>query len=116
MLSEGRAGDGHSAHLMLGSLMPGSIFLAYRAYDADKLRKAIARKGAFAKVSPMPQRPAAQPSAIPLPATQSGRRLLQQDQALPSHRTRYDKRHDNVLASVQLAAIRIGLRHKGTVT
>ena len=63
MLSEGRAGDGHSAHLMLGSLMPGSIFLAYRAYDADKLRKAIARKGAFAKVSPMPQRPAAQPSA-----------------------------------------------------
>ena len=35
ILSEGQAYDGHSAHLMLDSLTPGSILLADRAYDAD---------------------------------------------------------------------------------
>jgi len=56
ILSEGQAYDGHSAHLMLDSLTPGSILLADRAYDADKLRAAIAGKGAFANIPPMPQR------------------------------------------------------------
>ena len=55
-LSEGQAYDGHSAHLMLDSLAPGSILLADRAYDADKLRAAVASKGAFANIPPMPQR------------------------------------------------------------
>lgn len=56
VLSEGQAYDGHSAHLMRDSLTPGSILLADRAYDANKLRTAIADKGAFANISPMPQR------------------------------------------------------------
>jgi transposase len=53
-LSEGQAYDGHSAPALLDSLAPGSILLADRAYDADKLRKAIASKGAFANIPPMP--------------------------------------------------------------
>jgi len=56
ILSEGQAYDGHSAHVLLDSLMPGSILLADRAYDADKLRAAIAAKGALANIPPMPQR------------------------------------------------------------
>ena len=52
ILSEGQAYDGHSARLMLDSLTPGSILLADRAYDADKLRAAIAGKGAFANIPP----------------------------------------------------------------
>ena len=56
VLSEGQAYDGHSAHLMLDTLEPGSILLADRAYDADKLREAIASKGALANIPSMPQR------------------------------------------------------------
>jgi hypothetical protein len=44
---------GDSAHLMLDTLTPGSILLADRAYVADKLRAAIASKGAFANIPPM---------------------------------------------------------------
>src|SRR3546814_18079092 len=56
VLSEGQAYDGHSAYAMLDSLTPGSVLLADRAYDADKLRAAVAGKGAFANIPPMPQR------------------------------------------------------------
>ena len=59
VLSEGQAYDGHSAQLMLDRLTPGSILLADRAYDADKLRAAIADKGAFANIPPLPRRPSA---------------------------------------------------------
>jgi len=41
---------------MLDSLKPGSILLADRAYDADKLRAAIAAKGAWTNIPAMPQR------------------------------------------------------------
>ena len=44
-LGAGQAYDGHSAFDRLDSLKPGSILLADRAYDADKLRAAIAAKG-----------------------------------------------------------------------
>ena len=56
VLSEGQAYDGRSAYLMLDSLTSGSVLLADRAYDADKLRAAIADKGALANIPPMPQR------------------------------------------------------------
>jgi transposase len=36
--------------------MTGVILLADRAYDADKLRTAVARKGAFGNILPIPQR------------------------------------------------------------
>lgn len=52
----GQAYDGLSAHLTLDSLTPGSIPLADRAYDADKLRAVIAGRGAFANIPPMLQR------------------------------------------------------------
>ena len=55
-LGAGQAYDGHSAFDMLDSLKPGSILLADRAYDADKLRAAIAAKGAWANIPAMPQR------------------------------------------------------------
>lgn len=117
VLSEGQAYDGHSAHLMLDSLTPGSVLLADRAYDADKLRAAIADKGALANIPPMPQR-------VQRPAFSSFlyryRNLIEHFFNKLKHfravATRYDKRDDNFLASVQLASIRIWLRHNESVT
>jgi transposase len=83
-LSEGQAYDGHSAQALLDSLAPGSILLADRAYDADKLRQAIASKGAFANIPPMPQR-TRRPAFSPF-LYQPHRALLQQTQTLQSHR------------------------------
>ena len=115
-LSEGQAYDGHSAHLMLDSLAPGSILLADRAYDADKLRKAIANKGAFANIPPMPQR--RRRSAFS-PFLYRYRNLIERFFNKLKHfravATRYDKRDDNFLASIQLASIRIWLRFNESV-
>ena len=116
-LSEGQAYDGHSAHLMLDSLAPGSILLADRAYDADKLRAAIAGKGAFANIPPMPQRTR---RAAFSPFLYRYRNLVERFFNKLKHfravATRYDKRDDNFLASVQLASIRIWLRANESVT
>lgn len=117
VLSEGQAYDGHSAYAMLDSLTPGSILLADRAYDADKLRAAIAGKGAFANIPPMPQRVR---RAAFSPLLYRYRNLIERFFNKLKHfraiATRYDKRDDNFLASVQLASIRIWLRHNESVT
>ncbi len=117
VLSEGQAWDGHSAQRMLGSLTPGSIFLADRAYDADKLRQAIASKGAFANIPPMPQR--TRRSAFS-PFLYRQRNLIERFFNKLKHfravATRYDKRDDNFLASIQLASLRIWMRFNESVT
>lgn len=116
-LSEGQAYDGHSAHLMLDTLTPGSILLADRAYDAKRLRAAVADKGAFANIALMPGR-----TRLPAfsPFLYRYRNLVERFFNKLKHfravATRYDKRDDNFLASVQLASIRIWLRHNESVT
>ena len=52
VLSEGQAYDGHSAHLMLDTLEPGSILLADRAYDADSLCDLIVEQGGEPVIPP----------------------------------------------------------------
>ncbi len=114
VLSEGQAYDGHRAHLMLDSLTPGSILLADRAYDADKLRAA---KGAFANIPPMPQR-VRRPAFSPFLYRYRNlvERFFNKLKHFRAIATRYDKRDDNFLASIQLASIRIWLRHNESVT
>src|SRR3546814_15366267 len=55
-LSEGQAHDGKSAADMLDALGGGQILLADRAYDRDALRAAIAPRGAWANITPLPPR------------------------------------------------------------
>ena len=117
ILSEGQAYDGHSAHLMLDSLTPGSILLADRAYDADKLRAAIAGKGAFANIPPMPQR--VRRSAFS-PFLYRYRNLIERFfNKIKYYRriaTRYDKLGSTFLAMTKLACIRLRLRHYESTT
>jgi transposase len=96
---------------MLGSIGPGDILLADRAYDSDALRQTLADRGAWANVKPMPNR-------VNVPAF-SGflyrcRNLVERFFNKLKHfrgvATRYDKRADNYLAGVKLASARIWMR------
>jgi len=93
------------------------VLLADRAYDADNLRKEIAARGAWANIPPMPQR-----KVKPLfnKFLYRYRNLVERFFSKLKHFravvTRYDKRDDNFLASVQLASIRIWLRFNESVT
>jgi transposase len=116
-LTEGQAHDGRSADDMLGGLGEGCVLLADRAYDSDAMRAALAARGAWACVKPMPNR-----KNIPAfsPFLYRYRNLVERFFNKLKHfraiATRYDKRDDNFLASVQLASIRIWLRHNESVT
>jgi len=116
-LTEGQAHDGRSADDMLHGLGEGCVLLADRAYDSDAMRAALAARGAWACVKPMPNR-----KHVPAfsPFLYRYRNLVERFFNKLKHfraiATRYDKRDDNFLASVQLASIRIWLRHNESVT
>ena len=113
-LTEGQAHDGRSADDMLDGLGNGDVLLADRAYDSDAMRAKLAARGAWACVKPMPNRKNIPPFS---PFLYRYRNLVERFFNKLKHvATRYDKRDDNVLASVQLASIRIWLRHKESVT
>jgi transposase len=116
-LIEGQAHDGRSADDMLGGLGEGDVLLAGRAYDSDATRSALAARGAWACVKPMPNRKNIPPFS---PFLYRYRNLVERFFNKLKHfraiATRYDKRDDNFLASVQLASIRIWLRHNESVT
>ncbi len=115
-LTEGQAHDGRSAQDMLDGLGEGCVLLADRAYDSDAMRASLAKRGAWACVKPMPNR-----KRIPAfsPFLYRYRNLVERFFSKLKHfravATRYDKRDDNFLASVQLASIRIWLRHNESV-
>ena len=116
-ITEGQAHDGRSAADMLDGLGEGCILLGDRAYDSNALRATLAERGAWACVKPMPNR-----VHIPAfsPFLYRYRNLVERFFSKLKHfravATRYDKRADNYLASVQLASIRIWLRHNESVT
>ena len=115
-LTAGQAHDGRSATDMLGTLGEGDVLLADRAYDADALRIEMAARGAWANIPPMPQRkrkPAF--SAFLYRYRNLVERFFNKLKQFRAIATQYDKRDENFLASVQLASIRIWLRHNESV-
>ena len=116
-LTPGQAHDGRSAEGMLESLSAGDILLADRGYDSDALRDQMAARGAWANIKPMPNRrniPAF--SAFLYRYRNLVERFFNRLKHFRAVATRYDKRDDNLLASVQLASIRIWLRHNESVS
>jgi transposase len=116
-LTEGQAHDGTSAQDMMGTLSKGQILLADRGYDSDALRKAMADRGAWANVKPMPNR-------VNIPAFSQFlyryrnhvERFFNKLKHFRAVATRYDKHASTFLALVKLAAIRIWLRSYESVT
>jgi transposase len=110
-LSEGQAHDGQSAAGMLDDLAPGQILLADCAYDSDALRQAMAARGAWANVKPMPNRkkpPAF--SAFLYRYRNLVERFFNKLKHFRAVATRYDKRPENFLAGIKLASFRIWCR------
>ena len=116
-LTEGQAHDGRSAADMYVTIGPGQTLLADRAYDSDGLRNALAERGAVANIRLMPTRkrfPAFDPDLYK--QRNQVERFFSKLKHFRAVATRYDKRDDNFLASVQLASIRIWLRTYESVT
>ena len=117
VLTEGQAHDGRSAACMLGTLAPGQILLADRAYDSNALRGAVEERGAWANIKPVAHR--IDPPAFS-PYLYRYRNLVERFFNKIKHyravATRYEKLASNYLATVKLAAIRIWLRHNESVT
>jgi len=116
-LTEGQAHDGKSAEDMLEQMQAGQILLADRAYDSDAMRQALAARGAWANVKPMPNRkniPAF--SAFLYRYRNLVERFFNKLKHFRGVATRYDKRADNYLAGVKLASARIWMRANESVT
>ena len=116
-LTEGQAHDGRSAADMFDTVEAGNILLADRAYDSDGLRQTLNARGAWGNIRPMPHRLEPQTfSAWVYRQRNQVERFFNKLKHFRAVATRYDKRDDNYLASVQLASIRIWLRNYESVT
>lgn len=116
-LTEGQAHDGASARDMLDSVGSGATLIADRAYDANWLRDAMAERGAWANVRQLSTRKSAFAfSAWVYRQRNAVESFLNKLKHFRAIATRYDKRDDNFLASIQLASIRIWLRTYESVT
>ena len=116
-LTEGQAHDGRSAADMYGSVGAGQTLLADRAYDSDALRDSLAACGAVANIRPMPTRRRVPAFDATLYRKRNRvERFFSKIKHFRAVATRYDKRDDNFLASIQLAALRIWLRTYESVT
>jgi len=110
-LTGGHAHDGRSAADLLDSVGAGQILLADRGYDSDALRAAMAERGAWANIKPMPRR-------VNHPAFSGWlyryRNLVERFFNKLKHfravATRFEKHDANYLALVKLAASRIWMR------
>ncbi len=107
-LTAGQAHDGRSAIDMFETIRPGQILLADRVYDSDSLRQSLKGRGAWGCIRPMPNRinvPAFSPWLYK--QRNAVERFFNKLKHFPAVATRYDKRDDNFLPSIHLAAIRI---------
>ena len=102
---------------MFETVEAGHILLADRAYDSDALRAAMAERGAWANIRVMPNRVKVFPfDRWVYRQRNEVERFFNKLKHFRAVATRYDKRDDNFLASVQLASIRIWLRSYESVT
>ena len=110
-LTAGQAHDGRSAADMLGDIGPDQTLLADRAYDSDALRQALADRGAWACVKPMPHRvnvPAFSPFLYRY--RNLVERFFNKLKHFRAVNTRFEKHDANYLSLVKLAATRIWIR------
>ncbi len=116
-LTAGQAYDGHVGEAMLKQLPAGCHVLADRAYDSNRMRRLLASQAAIAVIPSMPQRNPILPyDAVIYKERNFVERFFNKIKHFRAVATRYDKRDDNFLASVQLASLRIWLRSYESVT
>jgi transposase len=110
-LTPGEANDNRLCSVLLDALLPQTMLLADRAYDADWIRELARQQGAWANIPPKRNRK--DPICFS-PYLYRARNLIERffNKIKQCRRvaTRYDKLAANYLAFVKLASIRIWLR------
>lgn len=107
-LTAGQAGDAPVGRELLAHAPTGSILLADKAYDTDAIRAETAERGAFANVPPRVIRKRTFPFSPWLYRQRNQiERFFNRIKQMRGLATRYDRRPDNFLAALKLAAIRI---------
>jgi transposase len=110
-LSPGEAHDNRLCPVLLAGLLPKTIVLADRGYDADWIRALVNEQGAWANIPPKRNR--RDPICFS-PYLYRSRNLVERffNKIKQCRRiaTRYDKLAANYLAFIKLASIRIWLR------
>ncbi len=114
-LTEGQAHDGRSAQDMLGTVGHGNVLVADRAYDSNALRETLTDRGANIRAMPNRLKPPRFNQRL-YRKRNLVERFFNKLKHFRAVATRYDKRDDNYLASVQLASIRIWMRFNESMT
>ncbi len=110
-MTEGQAHDGRSGADIVDSIGKGQTLLADRGYDSDGRRDRLAARGAVANIHLMPARKRCSAFDFDLYKQRNQvERFFSKLKHFRAVATRYDKRDDNFIASIQLASLRICLR------
>lgn len=108
MLTAGQAGDAPVGRELLTRLAPGGILLADKAYDTDAIRSETAKRGTIANVPPRVTRKRTFAFSPWLYHRRDHiERFFNRIKQMRGLATRYDRRPDNFLAALKLAATRI---------
>ena len=110
LLTSGQAGDAPAAASLLEDLAPGATLIADRAYDTNAIRDLAAERGAWANIPPRSIRKGSFAfSSWVYRQRNLVERFFNRIKQFRGLATRYDRRPENFLAGLQLAAIRIWL-------
>lgn len=107
-LTAGQAGDAPMAAKLLDTVSPGATVIADKAYDTDGIRSLVAARGAWANIPPRSTRKDTFAfSRWVYRQRNLVERFFNRLKQMRGLATRYDRRPDNYLAAIKLAAVRI---------
>lgn len=110
MLTPGQANDAPVAAALLEDLVAGATLIADRAYDTNAIRVLAAERGAWANIPPRSIRKGGFSFSTWVYRQRNlVERFFNRLKQFRGLATRYDRRPENYLAALKLAAIRIGL-------
>ncbi|WPZ37174.1 IS5 family transposase (plasmid) [Thalassobaculum sp. OXR-137] len=110
-LTAGKAGDAPMAAGLLETVMPGATVLADKAYDTDGIRSFVAARGGWANIPPrITRKDTFAFSRWVYRQRNRVERFFNRLKQMRGIATRYDRRADNYLAAVKLAATRIWIK------
>lgn len=107
-LTAGQAGDAPMAARLLDAVAPGATVIADKAYDTDGIRSFVTARGAWANIPPRSTRKGTFAfSRWVYRQRNLVERFFNRLKQMRGLATRYDRRPDNFLAAIKLAAVRI---------
>jgi transposase len=110
MLTPGQANDAPVAEALLEDLADGATLIADRAYDTNAIRTLAAERGAWANIPPRSIRKGSFSFSTWVYRQRNlVERFFNRIKQFRGLATRYDRRPENYLAALKLAAIRIWL-------